>query len=147
MPLTVKDELFAQASAAGMSNKEAAIAAGCPEKTASAAGSRLAKKPEVIELIKQLKEGGTSILLVTHTTEQIVTHCSRAVLLDHGNVIEEGDSKRVVNCYLDLLFGKARKQIAEQNACGAQNLLKHSPSGHLNFDADVFSTRPGYNAL
>ena len=58
MPLTVKDELFAQASAAGMSNKEAAIAAGCPEKTASAAGSRLAKKPEVMELIKQLKEGG-----------------------------------------------------------------------------------------
>ena len=99
------------------------------------------------ERLKQLKEGGTSILLVTHSTEQIVTHCSRAVLLDHGNVIEAGDSKRVVNCYLDLLFGKARKQIAEQNACGAQNLLKHSPSGHLNFDADVFSTRPGYNAL
>ena len=58
MPLTVKDELFAQASAAGMSNKDAAIAAGCPEKTASAAGSRFAKKPEVMELIKQLKEGG-----------------------------------------------------------------------------------------
>ncbi|MCA3159499.1 MAG: ABC transporter ATP-binding protein [Burkholderiales bacterium] len=99
------------------------------------------------ERLKQLKEGGTSILLVTHSTEQIVTHCSRAVLLDHGEVIEAGDSKRVVNRYLDLLFGNARKQIDEQKAGGAQSLLKHPPAGYLNFDADVFSTRPGYNAL
>lgn len=70
------------------------------------------------ERLKQLKEGGTSILLVTHSTEQIVTHCSRAVLLDHGNVFEAGDSKRVVNCYLDLLFGKARKQIDEPMQVG-----------------------------
>jgi len=99
------------------------------------------------ERLKQLKEGGTSILLVTHSTEQIVTHCSRAVLLDHGNVFEAGDSKRVVNCYLDLLFGKARKQIDEPNAGGEQILMKSTSSGHLNFDADVFSTRAGYNAL
>lgn len=99
------------------------------------------------ERLKQLKEGGTSILLVTHSTEQIVTHCSRAVLLDHGNVFEAGDSKRVVNCYLDLLFGKARKQIDEHNAGGEQILMESTSSGHLNFDADVFSTRAGYNAL
>lgn len=99
------------------------------------------------ERLKQLKEGGTSILLVTHSTEQIVTHCSRAVLIDHGNVIKEGDSKRVVNCYLDLLFGKARKQIGQPKTGGALSLLKHTPCGHLNFDADVFSTRAGYNAL
>ena len=99
------------------------------------------------ERIKQLKEGGTSILLVTHSTEQILTHCSRSVLLDHGRVIEVGDSKRIVNCYLDLLFGKTRKQIDEQKVGGQENLLKHTPSRHLNFDTDVFSTRPGFNAL
>lgn len=32
--------------------------------------------------LHQLKEGGTSILLVTHSSEQIVTHCSEAILLD-----------------------------------------------------------------
>ena len=97
------------------------------------------------ERLKQLKDRGTSILLVTHSTEQIVTHCSRAVLLDHGNVIETGDSKRVVNCYLDLLFGKARKQIDGKNTGDAPTLLGQSSSGYLNLDADVFSTRPGYN--
>lgn len=99
------------------------------------------------ERLKQLKEGGTSILLVTHSTEQIVTHCSRAVLLDHGNVIETGDPNRVVNCYLDLLFGKARKQPDPQEGGDTSTLLSQPPSGHLNFDADVFSTRPGYNPL
>lgn len=99
------------------------------------------------ERLKQLKEGGTSILLVTHSTEQIVSHCSRAVLLDHGNVIEAGDSKRVVNCYLDLLFGKTRKQIDEPKADGTQIPLMRTSSGHLNFETDVFSTRSGYNDL
>ena len=55
MPLTVKDEVFARASLSGMSNREAAIAAGCPEGTASTAGSRFARKPEVIEFIADLK--------------------------------------------------------------------------------------------
>lgn len=56
MPLTPKDELFARASFSGKSNREAAIAAGCPEGTASAAGSRFARKPEVIEFIKHLQQ-------------------------------------------------------------------------------------------
>lgn len=99
------------------------------------------------ERLKQLKQGGTSILLVTHSTEQIVTHCSRAVLLDRGNIIEAGDSKRVVNFYLDLLFGKSRKQIDEQNAAGIKSIRKLSSSNSLNFDSDIFYTRPGYNAL
>jgi len=99
------------------------------------------------ERLKQLKEAGTSILLATHSTEQIVTHCSRAVLLDHGNVIEMGDPNRVVNCYLDLLFGKARKQPDPQKGSDTSTSLSRPSSGHLNFDGDVFSTRPGYNPL
>jgi lipopolysaccharide transport system ATP-binding protein len=99
------------------------------------------------ERLKQLKEGGTSILFVTHSTEQIVMHCTRAVLLDYGNLIQAGDSRNVVNYYLDLLFGKARKQIADEEAGRAQSLPKQAASSYLNFDVDVFSSRPGYNPL
>ncbi|KNC16727.1 terminase [Pseudomonas sp. RIT-PI-a] len=53
MALTPKKRAFIGAVREGASNKDAAIAAGCPEKTASAAGSRLAKDPDVIaELLK-----------------------------------------------------------------------------------------------
>jgi phage terminase small subunit len=53
MALTPKKRAFIAAVREGASNKDAAIAAGCPEKTASAAGSRLAKDRDVIaELYK-----------------------------------------------------------------------------------------------
>ena len=42
------------------------------------------------ECLKQLKAKGTSILLVTHSSEQIVTHCSHAMLLNAGSVLVAG---------------------------------------------------------
>ncbi|RSH37892.1 terminase small subunit, partial [Acinetobacter baumannii] len=55
-----KMEKFALAIVDGKTNKEAAISAGYAEKTASAAGARLAKDPEIIvyiEMLKAQKEG------------------------------------------------------------------------------------------
>jgi len=47
--------------------------------------------------LKQLKDNGTSILLVTHSSEQVVTHCSSAILLDGGNKVFEGKPRETVN--------------------------------------------------
>lgn len=52
MALTGKKRLFADAVLAGSSNKAAAIAAGYSAATASAAGSRLAKDPGVVEYLR-----------------------------------------------------------------------------------------------
>ncbi|MFJ3487739.1 terminase small subunit [Pseudomonas sp. NPDC090202] len=54
MALTSKKRLFIDALRGGASNKDAAIAAGCSEKTASAAGSRWAKDPDVIAELHKL---------------------------------------------------------------------------------------------
>jgi len=59
--------------------------------------------------LKKLKENGTSILFVSHATEQIVTHCDSAILLDGGEVKGAGKPKVVINQYLDILFGKKKK--------------------------------------
>ena len=37
--------------------------------------------------LRQLKENGTSILLVTHSSEQVVSHCTAALLLNKGPCI------------------------------------------------------------
>lgn len=58
MELTGKHRAFADAVLAGMSNKEAAIAAGYSEKTAGPQGSRLAKNPAVAAFIKKHKRPG-----------------------------------------------------------------------------------------
>lgn len=47
MALTEQKRRYADARLSGLSKKESAIQAGCPEKTASQAASRLEKDPEV----------------------------------------------------------------------------------------------------
>jgi len=99
--------------------------------------------------LRQLKEEGTSILLVTHSSEQIVTHCSAALLLDSGKTIEAGEPRHVVNCYLDLLFGKKRKMLTESEQAQTDPtktaLEVIAECSMLSSDEDLFSTRPGYN--
>jgi lipopolysaccharide transport system ATP-binding protein len=58
--------------------------------------------------LKALRENGTTILFVSHSTEQIVSHCSHAALIEGGRLLDVGEPRRVVNLYLDLLFGRAR---------------------------------------
>lgn len=65
MALTEKKKAFALAKQKGKDNKEAAIMAGCPEKTASAAGARLAKDLDVIAYLERLEDA---------TPEQVVKH-------------------------------------------------------------------------
>lgn len=65
MALTEKKKAFALAKQKGKDNKEAAILAGCPEKTASAAGARLAKDPDVVAYLDRLDKA---------TPEQVVKH-------------------------------------------------------------------------
>lgn len=57
MALTAKKKAFADAVIAGKTNKDAAIAAGYSEKTASAAGSRLVKDKDIAAYIASHKNG------------------------------------------------------------------------------------------
>lgn len=99
------------------------------------------------ERLKQLKQGGTSILLVTHSSEQIVSHCSRAMLLDGGRSLKIGPSKDVVNAYLDLLFGKEQREVSITSSGTPRKSdgAALQPSTRLSSEEDVFSKRGGYN--
>ena len=99
------------------------------------------------ERLRQLKENGTSILLVTHSSEQIVTHCATAILLNSGIQVEVGEPKRVVNRYMELLFGK--EKITDP---AVEELLPKVPtesastaSYDLGLLEDKFSKRNSYN--
>ena len=58
MELTGKHRAFADAVLAGMSHRQAAIAAGYSEKTAGPQGSRLAKHPGIVAFLKKYKKAG-----------------------------------------------------------------------------------------
>lgn len=101
--------------------------------------------------LKALRDRGTSILLVTHSTEQVVTHCDRAILIDRGNKLEDGAPRPVVNRYLDLLYGRERdvrivEKVGEHAGDATVNpqLLGFDPEFGERHDA-FFATRPSYN--
>ncbi len=49
--------------------------------------------------INELKSNGTSIILVTHSCPQIVSHCDEALLLHQGKILLEGDPRKVTSTY------------------------------------------------
>lgn len=99
------------------------------------------------ERLRQLKENGTSILLVTHASEQIVTHCSIAILLNNGIQLETGEPKHVVNRYMDLLFGKGKRAMhatLEQRS-EVPAAITTTTTYQLSWLEDSFAKRDGYN--
>ncbi len=96
-----------------------------------------------------LKQNGTTILLVTHSTEQIVTHCTQAILLDGGRILQSGCPRRVVYSYMDKLFGRGGPTAAETSVRASSStsvpVAELPVPPIVDVSEDVFSTRPGYN--
>jgi lipopolysaccharide transport system ATP-binding protein len=55
--------------------------------------------------IRDFKRRGKSILLVSHSINQVVSICDRAILLERGRVCADADPNRIGHLYHELLFG------------------------------------------
>ena len=98
-----------------------------------------------------LKATGTTILFVSHATDQIVKHCDRALLIDEGSLIQAGLPKDIVNCFMDLLYGNSEDNQRESGASGSglltSNRQTHS-EGASRFsinELDEYANRLGWN--
>lgn len=60
--------------------------------------------------LQELKNQGVSILFVTHSTDSVINHCDRAILLNEGDLVKEGSPKDVVQDYLELMFSSDIEQ-------------------------------------
>ncbi len=58
--------------------------------------------------IREFKAQGGSIIFVSHDMNAVKVLCDRALLLDHGAVVEEGDPDKVINTYNFLLAKKSK---------------------------------------
>jgi lipopolysaccharide transport system ATP-binding protein len=70
------------------------------------------------------------------------------MLLEGGKAIKIGQSKDVVNTYLDLLFGKTTRDatpLAKPVNDKSSASILELPSTRLSSSQDAFSKRPGYN--
>ena len=73
--------------------------------------------------IRRFKEEGRTILFVSHSIQTVVAICDRAVLLERGRIIADGEPNEVGNLYHELLFGPdtaAREDVAPRRAGPAE---------------------------
>lgn len=63
---------------------------------------------------RKLKENGQTVILVTHSMAAVERFCTRALLLDEGNIVKIGDSQEIAAIYEDM-FLDAKKQGKKQD--------------------------------
>lgn len=63
------------------------------------------------DYIEQLREGGCSILLVTHSTATVEKFCQRGVLLHNGEVHGIGPAKEIIDQYHALLYSDEKTYL------------------------------------
>ena len=97
--------------------------------------------------IALMRQQGCTLLFVTHSVDLLLQMCDRAVLLDHGRIIFDGDAKTTVAAYMKRLFG-ARTAIEEPEAehavsapAAGDEMLQLRGGGY----SDQFALRSGYN--
>jgi len=54
--------------------------------------------------IREIRERGTNIIVVSHSTQIMVELCDRCLLLDHGRLLATGAPKWICSVYLKLMF-------------------------------------------
>lgn len=98
--------------------------------------------------IQELQETGSTLLLVTHSTDVVERMCNRGVVINAGSKVYDGPVRGAVSDYLKLIFGShvakpdtkvlAAKVLGE-SADQAVAAMLAAGSG------DVLHQRPGYN--
>ncbi len=77
-----------------------------------------------MDRIREFQQQGRTIILVTHSLDQVVELCGRCVLLHQGEVLFDGKPSTAVARFRDLL---EERRIAERDAA-APGALKHQSS-------------------
>jgi ABC-type polysaccharide/polyol phosphate transport system ATPase subunit len=65
------------------------------------------------EQFQRMKDEGRTIVLVTHDMGAVARFCDRAMLLERGLVVDEGEPTAIGRHYNDLNFGRVAKQDLE----------------------------------
>lgn len=74
------------------------------------------------ERINQLRDDGVTILLVSHSMQHILSHCDRAVLLDHGEIVVSSEDVSAI-------------------VAGYEKTVREVSGGVYLFDAERINTR------
>ena len=74
--------------------------------------------------MEEIRQSGTTILMVTHDMGSIIKYCDKVVLLNKGNFVAEGSAGHMVDLYKKILAGQMEaldEELAAEKDGTAQN--------------------------
>jgi lipopolysaccharide transport system ATP-binding protein len=101
------------------------------------------------------QQQGKTIIFVSHNANLVSNHCNRVMLLDSGKLVSDGEPVRVVNEYMELLFGhKSNNGKRDSNRLQVDALSPEEPENDTldcfmaqdYTSGDSFCLRSGYNS-
>lgn len=103
--------------------------------------------------INELREGGCTLLFVTHSLDTLMQLCDRGIVIDGGNMVFDGPAKPAVTEYLRRVFGThgTGKSVATQAQLPEPGEVEEAiASGDRAYFAELahqelFAARAGYN--
>ena len=109
--------------------------------------------------IDEMRERGCTLLFVTHSIDSVLQLCNRGVVLDHGELVFDGDAQSAVKEYLRVVFGDNTARADADDLPPDTLLLENDAEANgvaaparseldifiAGGKADRFSSRPGYN--
>jgi ABC-type polysaccharide/polyol phosphate transport system ATPase subunit len=66
--------------------------------------------------IEKIRANGAAILFVSHSLETITSLCNRAIILENGTLVADGEPKPIAEKYLNLLFSESKAETSEESA-------------------------------
>lgn len=106
--------------------------------------------------IEELRQGGCTLLFVTHSVDSVIQLCDRGIVLDRGRLAFDGEAQASVKEYIRIVFGDnggatdaeitqaeaASEAKADDNTASAPDELE---AFRALGTAELFATRAGYN--
>ncbi len=77
---------------------------------------------------EEFRQSGMTILLVSHSSEAVASLCRRAILLERGRLVFDGDTREAIRHYYSLIYEKKPEENAQEvlgappNAAGPNKL-------------------------
>jgi lipopolysaccharide transport system ATP-binding protein len=104
-----------------------------------------------IEKMKELRDSGRTLIVVSHTMETVQNLCPRALWIDNGNLRQDGRTEDVIKSYMGVIRGKWGSDIKiteifggkQESGYGLTHALNRKGSGEIQYTGIEFRTPEG----